>query len=138
MNAKSMREATGSWFPNGQRWHFQGVYPFRSGKNTIRLESHPLMSHIDKLLIFKPVAIHQIPASFDSWVMEGSGISAKGLDGNLVSVFSSNGLEGHRRRIGLLSFQLPEQVRSSVFRDAWLGLAVDGSKSELATGPVDS
>ena len=39
--------------PAGQRWHFEGVHTLKAGVNTFRLESEPLMSHIDKLRLLQ-------------------------------------------------------------------------------------
>jgi hypothetical protein len=46
---RAISEKTGSWYPDGQRWLVQGSLDLRKGVNTLRLESEPLMSHIDKL-----------------------------------------------------------------------------------------
>jgi cytochrome c553 len=56
INAKAVKSnilsgTTGSWFPNTQRWFSEGIYALKKGKNTLRLESEPMMSHIDKLRI---------------------------------------------------------------------------------------
>lgn len=49
----AITEATGDWHPAGQRWHFEGVHTLKDGVNTFRLESEPLMSHIDKLRLLQ-------------------------------------------------------------------------------------
>ncbi|MHC4880291.1 MAG: DUF1549 domain-containing protein, partial [Planctomycetota bacterium] len=49
----AITEATGDWHPAGQRWHFEGVHILKTGVNTFRLESEPLMSHIDKLRLLR-------------------------------------------------------------------------------------
>ncbi len=45
----AITETTGDWLPAGQRWHFEGVHKLKSEGNTLRIESEPLMSHIDRL-----------------------------------------------------------------------------------------
>ncbi|MBC8355986.1 MAG: DUF1553 domain-containing protein [Planctomycetes bacterium] len=49
----AITEVTGDWHPAGQRWHFEGVHTLKAGVNTFRLESEPLMSHIDKLRLLQ-------------------------------------------------------------------------------------
>jgi hypothetical protein len=44
-------KTTGSWFPDTQTWMVQGVFPFKAGKNTIRLERQQPFPHFDKLLV---------------------------------------------------------------------------------------
>ncbi|MFP6764000.1 MAG: DUF1553 domain-containing protein, partial [Planctomycetaceae bacterium] len=45
----AISQVTGDWYPKGQRWFSEGVLHLRQGRNTIRLESEPNLSHIDKL-----------------------------------------------------------------------------------------
>ena len=40
---------TGGWMPSNQRWHAEGLLPLPSGRRILRLESEPMMSHLDKL-----------------------------------------------------------------------------------------
>jgi hypothetical protein len=49
----AINQTTGDWYPPGQRWFFEGVHPLKSGLNTFRLESEPLMTHIDKLRLLR-------------------------------------------------------------------------------------
>lgn len=49
----AINQTTGDWYPPGQQWFFEGVHPLKSGLNTFRLESEPLMTHIDKLRLLK-------------------------------------------------------------------------------------
>ena len=46
------REVTGGWHAKHQRWHVEGAFDFRRGRNVVRLErrSGPV-PHIDKLLL---------------------------------------------------------------------------------------
>jgi hypothetical protein len=49
----ALKEVTGSWNPDTQRWHIEGTYEFKAGANVIRLYRQPPLPHIDKLLIAK-------------------------------------------------------------------------------------
>jgi len=49
----AINQTNGDWYPPGQRWFFEGIHPLKSGLNTFRLESEPLMTHIDKLRLLK-------------------------------------------------------------------------------------
>jgi hypothetical protein len=40
---------TGGWGAEFQAWTTEGVFTLREGKNVVRIQSEPLMSHIDKL-----------------------------------------------------------------------------------------
>jgi cytochrome c553 len=44
-------KTTGSWNPDTQGWQVEGLFEFKTGKNTIRLERTEPFPHIDKLLI---------------------------------------------------------------------------------------
>ena len=44
---------TGGWHQQHQKWLLEGVYPLVKGKNTLRIESEPVMAHIDKVLVLK-------------------------------------------------------------------------------------
>ena len=48
---EALKEVTGSWNPDTQRWHIEGSYEFKAGVNVIRLYRQPPLPHIDKLLI---------------------------------------------------------------------------------------
>jgi len=58
LNAKvviepAISQVTGDWYPAGQRWFSEGVLNLRQGLNTVRLESRPNLSHIDKLRLVR-------------------------------------------------------------------------------------
>ncbi len=40
---------TGGWHPSHQAWHFQGRLDLTAGSHILRLESEPLMVHIDRI-----------------------------------------------------------------------------------------
>ncbi|MEC9091214.1 MAG: DUF1553 domain-containing protein [Planctomycetota bacterium] len=44
----AISKTTGSWTPETQTWFNEGKVTFSAGKNTLRIESKPLMSHIDQ------------------------------------------------------------------------------------------
>ena len=50
---EAIRETTGGWQPEHQKWIVEGVYQFKAGKHVLRIQSEPMMSHIDKVLIIK-------------------------------------------------------------------------------------
>ncbi len=54
-------EATGSWNPDTQRWHSEGVLRLQSGKNTLRLHCDGPFPHFDKLLLV-PIDDAELPA----------------------------------------------------------------------------
>ena len=45
----AISEVTGGWMPSNQRWHAEGLLRLPSGRRILRIESHPMMSHLDKL-----------------------------------------------------------------------------------------
>ena len=47
----SMSEVTGSWMPDTQTWFVEGRFQFEKGKNLLRFEVTPNMSHLDQLII---------------------------------------------------------------------------------------
>jgi len=55
----AISQTSGDWHPPGQRWFFEGVHALKQGVNTFRVESKPLMSHIDKLRLIR---IESMPA----------------------------------------------------------------------------
>jgi len=131
----AIAEATGGWLPENQQWIVEGVFEFRAGGNTLRLQSEPLMSHIDKVLIVPAGSQRVLEAKFDSWISEGSATTAAQLDGNLVSVFASENSITGKWRVGILQFDLSELATAQV-KAAHLQLAVDGRDSPLAKGLV--
>ena len=40
---------TGGWFPENQKWITEGILELKSGEHVLRIESKPLMSHIDRI-----------------------------------------------------------------------------------------
>ncbi|MCA9078033.1 MAG: DUF1553 domain-containing protein [Planctomycetaceae bacterium] len=54
-------QVTGSWNPDTQRWHSEGVYRLQAGKNNIRLHCDGPFPHFDKLLL-KPLDDDDLPA----------------------------------------------------------------------------
>ncbi|MFP6612759.1 MAG: DUF1553 domain-containing protein [Pirellulales bacterium] len=49
VNDRAIAKVTGSWFPETQTWFSEGAGELVRGKNVLRLESEPMMSHIDKV-----------------------------------------------------------------------------------------
>ena len=45
----AISQTTGGWMPEHQRWFSEGTFPLPQGTIKLRLESEPLMSHIDKI-----------------------------------------------------------------------------------------
>ena len=45
----AISQTTGGWMPEHQRWVSEGTFPLEQGTIKLRLESEPLMSHIDKI-----------------------------------------------------------------------------------------
>ncbi len=43
---------TGSFFPDGQKWEVEGVFPFKQGKNVFKIECQGAIPHFNKILIF--------------------------------------------------------------------------------------
>ncbi len=59
LNGKVIRESTagaitGSFQPEGQRWEPQGVFEFKAGVNTIRIERNESIPHFDRLFVVSP------------------------------------------------------------------------------------
>ncbi|MEM7475194.1 MAG: DUF1553 domain-containing protein [Planctomycetota bacterium] len=53
MEKEAVSTTTGGWMPDHQRWLTQCELELKAGKNTVRFESQPLMSHIDKLRLVR-------------------------------------------------------------------------------------
>lgn len=54
MNGKVIRKdaianTTGGWLPEHQQWHSEGLFKITAKKFTLRIESEPMMSHIDQI-----------------------------------------------------------------------------------------
>ena len=45
----ALTEVTGGWLPENQRWHHEGQLELTVGKRVLRIESEPMMSHLDKI-----------------------------------------------------------------------------------------
>ncbi|MDG2124104.1 MAG: DUF1549 domain-containing protein, partial [Verrucomicrobiales bacterium] len=50
-NGNAIAKITGGWHPDHQRWSLEAHTGLQPGTHTLRLESEPLMSHIDKIKI---------------------------------------------------------------------------------------
>ena len=46
---EAISRVTGGWMPPNQRWHHEGLLNLKTGKRVLRVESEPLMSHLDKV-----------------------------------------------------------------------------------------
>ncbi|MFP6883279.1 MAG: DUF1549 domain-containing protein [Roseibacillus sp.] len=46
---EAISRVTGGWMPPNQRWHHEGLLKLKAGKRALRIESEPLMSHLDKI-----------------------------------------------------------------------------------------
>ena len=45
----AISQVTGGWMPSDQSWHAEGLLHLQMGKQILRLESEPMMSHLDKI-----------------------------------------------------------------------------------------
>ena len=133
----AIAEVTGGWSADAQRWHVEGTFEFAAGKNVLRLQSAPLMSHIDKLLVIKPMSQQVARATFDSWIDADGDATAESRDGDLISVFASDNRTTGTARRGIIEFDL-QGLTGAELLDAYLELGVDGRDRQLATGPVFS
>ncbi|MED6326637.1 MAG: hypothetical protein VYE14_04680, partial [Verrucomicrobiota bacterium] len=50
---EAVSKTTGGWMPEHQKWVVEGVFRLKAGKHILRIQSEPLMSHIDKVLIIE-------------------------------------------------------------------------------------
>jgi hypothetical protein len=50
----AISRVTGGWMPANQRWHHEGFISLKAGKRVLRVESEPMMSHLDKIRV-RPV-----------------------------------------------------------------------------------
>ena len=53
VNDKAISQVTGSWFPETQTWHSEGLVSMTPGRHVLRIESEPMMSHIDRWRLLK-------------------------------------------------------------------------------------
>jgi hypothetical protein len=54
---------TGGWNPEHQAWRTEGKVPLNAGKNTLAIEAHGLLPHIDKLAILPPEPASAAPGT---------------------------------------------------------------------------
>jgi mono/diheme cytochrome c family protein len=52
--AKAAKEKTGGWMTPNQAWHAEGKVTLQAGKNTLAIQAHGLLPHIDKLALLPP------------------------------------------------------------------------------------
>ena len=50
---EAVSKTTGGWMPEHQKWVVEGVFRLEAGKHVLCIQSEPLMSHIDKVLIIE-------------------------------------------------------------------------------------
>ena len=65
VNDKAVARTTGGWMPANQQWFSEGTAEFSKGKNTIRFESEPLMSHIDRIRLIKSGGSGELKTTLD-------------------------------------------------------------------------
>ena len=53
VNKTAVDQKTGGWMPPHQKWISEGTFAFAAGKNTVRFESAPVMSHIDRMRLIR-------------------------------------------------------------------------------------
>ena len=46
---KVLSNVTGGWMPAHQKWHHEGLLELTAGKRVLRVQSEPMMSHLDKI-----------------------------------------------------------------------------------------
>jgi len=56
----AISQTTGGWMPEHQRWFSEGTFALNQGKITLRLESEPLMSHLDKIRLIHASASESV------------------------------------------------------------------------------
>jgi len=88
VNDEILKEVTGGWFPPQQRWHTEGFYLLKRGKNVLRVQSEPNMSHIDKIRL--------IPST-DKGLGEDRGLGKDSSLGKLIA--ESEGLIKQRAKL---------------------------------------
>lgn len=52
----AIAKTTGGWQPENQQWHDEGSFEMASGKRVLRLQSEPMMSHLDKVRLLPVTA----------------------------------------------------------------------------------
>ena len=53
VNETAVNQKTGGWMPPHQKWITEGTFAFAEGMNTVRFESEPVMSHIDRIRLIR-------------------------------------------------------------------------------------
>ena len=81
MNGKVIREnaiakTTGGWLPEHQQWHSEGLFKITAKQFTLRIESEPMMSHIDQIRL--------TPLKGDSNVLEKVNVEIRELKKQLA------------------------------------------------------
>ncbi|MDB4491664.1 DUF1549 domain-containing protein, partial [bacterium] len=56
----ALEQVTGGWGPEHQAWSIEGILSVTSGPHTLRIESEPMLSHLDKL------KLHQLKNAEDA------------------------------------------------------------------------
>ena len=62
---KAISQTTGGWMPEHQRWISEGTFQLKQGTIKFRLESEPLMSHIDKIRLIHAAKANSIINDLD-------------------------------------------------------------------------
>jgi cytochrome c553 len=60
---EAARATTGGWNPENQAWRPEGRVRLRDGKNTLAIEAHGLLPHIDKLAVLPPEPVETATAT---------------------------------------------------------------------------
>ena len=81
----ALEQVTGGWGPEHQAWSIEGILSVTSGPHTLRIESEPMLSHLDKL------KLHQLKNAEDAQTLidqrQALKIAAKkGPSKNVMSV----------------------------------------------------
>ncbi len=61
----AITEQTGGWFPADQKWFTECRLKLSAGKNTLRFESKPNMSHVDRWRLVPVSASAELSSAFD-------------------------------------------------------------------------
>jgi hypothetical protein len=59
----AMKNTSGGWVEENQRWHLEGVFKFQAGKNVIRIQRDGTVSHLSQLKIARAVETTEIAAT---------------------------------------------------------------------------
>ena len=62
---KAIAQATGGWYPPQQKWFTEGRVKLTAGVHTMRIESQPMMSHIDRVQLMPVTAAHEALAKLE-------------------------------------------------------------------------